>query len=364
MFSIISQQKYGTTVYPAKTKTCANGSKMITPEKRINAFAQLGQKIKSLTEEELTHLADNARNENSWFVPENTRLALRGISKFLDRDILEKWVTRYSFNSITSKKIGVAMAGNIPLVGFHDLMCVLLAGHILVAKTSSLDSVLMNFIKDSLIEIEPDFKDNLFFEERLKNIDALIATGSDNTSRYFEYYFRNIPHIIRKNRASCAVILGEETAEEFRFLGKDIFNYFGLGCRNVSKIYVPEDFDFIPLLDNLASYQPIIHHHKYVNNYDYQKSILLVNHTHFYDNGFLLLTENIKLVSPISVVYYESYRDQDDLTSKLGTQQEKIQCIVSAKGWYKKSIPFGEAQFPEVNDYADGIDSMSFLESV
>jgi len=192
----------------------------------------------------------------------------------------------------------------------------------------------------------------------------MIATGSDNTSRYFEYYFRNIPHIIRKNRTSCAVILGEETPEEFCELGKDIFSYFGLGCRNVSKIFVPENFDFIPLLDNLASFKPIIHHHKYANNYDYQKSILLVNQIHHYDTGFLLLTENQNLVSPISVMYYEYYVDQTDLNSKLLSHQEKIQCIVSAKGWYKKSIPFGDAQFPEVNDYADGVDTMAFLTSL
>jgi hypothetical protein len=336
----------------------------MTIDKRIEAFAQLGEKITALPSSEKDVLFTKVRNENAWFIPENTAMALQGISKFLDRNTLERWLTNYSFGQTNSKKVGVAMAGNIPLVGFHDLMCVLLAGHQLIAKVSSQDSVLMNFVKDSLTEIDPGFKETLLFEDRLKGLDAMIATGSDNTSRYFEYYFRNIPHIIRKNRASCAVISGEETPGEFTLLGSDIFSYFGLGCRNVSKIYVPETFDFIPLLDNLESFQPIIHHHKYVNNYDYQKSILLVNQIHFYDNGFLLLTENKNLVSPISVVYYESYRDQDDLTSKLNEKKEKIQCIVSANGWYKKSISFGEAQFPNVYDYADGVDTMAFLQSI
>jgi hypothetical protein len=359
--SIISQQKYYTTTYPTKTQIKVKGSRFMTLQERINGFDQLGKKIKGLPADELNTLTDKVRNENPWFIPENVGMALQGISKFLDRPILEKWISPYALPLSSAKKIGVAMAGNIPLVGFHDLLCVLLSGHQLVAKLSAQDSVLMKFIKDQLIEIDPGFGENIFFEERLKNLDAMIATGSDNTSRYFDYYFRNIPHIIRKNRTSCAVLLGEETPDEFCRLGKDIFSYFGLGCRNVSKIFVPENFDFIPLLDNLNSFQPIIHHHKYANNYDYQKSIMLVNQTHFYDTGYVMFTESKNPVSPISVVYYESYKDQDDLTSKLQSHQEKIQCITSARGWYKKSTAFGGAQFPEVNDYADGIDTLAFL---
>jgi hypothetical protein len=336
----------------------------MTLEHRIEAFVQLGNKIIGLSTDELNTLTNNVKNENPWFTPESTTMALQGVSKFLTREALQNWTGNYSLSNSSGKKVGVAMAGNIPLVGFHDLLCVLLAGHQLVAKLSSQDSVLMNFIRDSLIEINPAFSAQIFFEERLKNLDGMIATGSDNTSRYFEYYFRNIPHIIRKNRTSCAVILGEETAEEFADLGKDIFSYFGLGCRNVSKIYVPENFDFVPMIKSWNSFQPIIHHHKYSNNYDYQKSILLVNQTHHYDSGFLLLTENQNLVSPISVVYYESYKDQIDLSSKLKVHEEKIQCIVSAKGWYKKSTAFGGAQFPAVNDYADAIDTLSFLNSL
>ncbi|MBS1505502.1 MAG: acyl-CoA reductase [Bacteroidetes bacterium] len=336
----------------------------MTQEKRIEGFVRLGEKIMQLSEAEMALLAQKASNENPWFTPENIRLSLSGIGRFLQPSALGPWVRKYAVEQTRPKKVGVAMAGNIPLVGFHDLLCVLMAGHKLIAKVSSQDSVLMHFIKDSLIEINSDFADYIFFEERLNGVEAMIATGSDNTSRYFEYYFRQVPHIIRKNRSSCAVILGEENLEEYTLLGKDIFSYFGLGCRNVSKLYVPSGFDFVRLLDQLTPYKDIVHHHKYVNNYDYQKSILLVNQTHFYDTGFLLLTENQNLVSPIAVVYYEYYENQEDLNAKIAAQKDKLQCIVSAQGWYTASIPFGEAQLPAIDDYADGVDTMTFLQSV
>jgi len=332
-------------------------------EKRIKTFHQLGEKIKNLSSEEKESLYMRTANENPWFTSTNVEQALTGIAKFLDQQVLEKWCSGYSFSS-SSRKVGVAMAGNIPLVGFHDLLCVILSGHQLIAKLSSSDTVLMNFIRDSLLEIDNSLAEKILFEERLNGVEAVIATGSDNTSRYFEYYFRNIPHIIRKNRTSCAVILGEESSDEFLVLGKDIFSYFGLGCRNVSKIYVPENFDFVSMLKSLEPYQPIINHHKYANNYDYQKSILLVNQIHFYDTGYLILTKSENLVSPISNVYYEYYQDQNDLDLKLKSKEEKIQCIVSARGWYKKSIAFGEAQYPSVNDYADGVDTMKFLSTI
>ncbi|MBS1680197.1 MAG: acyl-CoA reductase [Bacteroidetes bacterium] len=336
----------------------------MTIKKRIAAFHQLGEKIGALSAEDKAFLFQETANENPWFTSDNIQLALDGIAFFLNYDALEKWCGKYTFRETVSKKIGIAMAGNIPLVGFHDFLCVLLSNHQLVAKLSSNDSVLMKFIAKTLIEIEKDFENRIHFEERLKNVDAVIATGSDNTSRYFEYYFRNTPHIIRKNRTSCAVILGEEAPNEFELLGRDIFTYFGLGCRNVSKIFVPENFDFTPLLKNWENYQPIIHHHKYANNYDYQKSILLINQIPFYDSGFVLLTPNTNLVSPISTVYYETYSDLNDLDSKINQQHDKIQCIVSARAWYKQSFPFGKAQLPAIDDYADGIDTMDFLSKI
>jgi len=331
---------------------------------RISAFAELGNVINRLNTDERAALADRAGQQNAWFTRESVILALEGITKFLSADALHRWTSVYSLNPTQPKTIGVAMAGNIPLVGFHDFLCILLSGHQLKAKLSSQDSVLIRFLSDHLLKIEPRFKERIQFAEQLKEIDAVIATGSDNTSRYFEYYFRNIPHIIRKNRSSCAILLGEEPSEELNTLGNDVFSYFGLGCRNVSKLYVPEGYSFNALLDSWNSYSNIVNHHKYANNYDYQKSIMLVNSVPFLDNGFIMITENNSLVSPISVLFYETYSDQNDLKQKLISQKEKIQCIVSAKAWYPGSIAFGKAQYPEVWDYADNVDTLKFLSTL
>jgi hypothetical protein len=177
----------------------------------------------------------------------------------------------------------------------------------------------------------------------------VIATGSDNTARYFEYYFRTKPHIIRKNRSSIAVLTGNETDDQLIALGKDVFSYFGLGCRNVSKLVVPEGYDFTRPLRLWEVYHDVSNHHKYVNNYDYNKSILLINGTHHFDNGFALLTPNEALVSPISVLYYAT---SADLAS------DKIQCIVGSGANY---IPFGTTQEPTLTDYADNVDTLKFL---
>lgn len=331
---------------------------------RIEAFAALGSKIAQLSEAEMQTIYDQAAQHNAWFTANSVQLALSGIEHFLHKETLTEWTSQYSLADVKSKTVGVAMAGNIPLVGFHDLLCILISGHQLVAKKSSQDSYLINLLTDWLIEIEPEFKTRIRFEERLNGVQAVIATGSDNTARYFEYYFRKIPHIIRKNRTSCAVLMGEEEESLLVELGKDVFTYFGLGCRNVSKLYVPEGYSFSGLLNCWEIYQPIIHHHKYVNNYDYQKSIMLVNGVHHYDNGFIMLTANENLVSPISVLYYETYKDLTDLNKKFDDQKEKIQCVVSANGWFEESIPFGKAQTPEVSDYADRLDTMKFLTSI
>lgn len=332
-------------------------------EDRIEAFAALGNKIEGLSESERKLIYENAAQYNAWFTAESVRMALTGIRHFLKKENLHAWTSRYPLNDVKEKTIGVAMAGNIPLVGFHDLLCILISGHVVVAKKSSQDSYLITLLTDWLIDLEPRFKSTIRFEERLNKVEAVIATGSDNTARYFEYYFRNIPHIIRKNRTSCAVLIGEDESLLVE-LGKDVFTYFGLGCRNVSKLYVPEDYSFPGLLNCWEIYQPIIHHHKYVNNYDYQKSIMLVNGIHHYDNGFIMLTESESLVSPISVLFYETYKNLADLNAKIDKQKEKIQCVVSANGWFKDSIPFGKAQLPEVWEYADQLDTMKFLTSI
>jgi hypothetical protein len=241
---------------------------------------------------------------------------------------------------------------------------VLISGNQAIIKLSSQDAYLLPTLHSWLTQLEPRFENNVFFEDRLKNIDGMIATGSDNTARYFEYYFRNIPHIIRKNRSSVGIIMGEEEAFHLKELGKDVFSYFGLGCRNISKLFVPEGYEFDKLFESWSGYKEIIEYHKYANNYDYQKSILLVNKVDHLDNGFVLITQNEQLVSPISVVYFETYTTQSDLKKKIKSQHNKIQCIVSANGWFDGSVPFGKAQTPELWDYADGIDTMKFLSAL
>lgn len=332
-------------------------------EQRIAAFVKLGHTIATLSKADFNTLQDKVAQKNPWFTADNVRLALDGISKFLVEDTLRAWTSTegYSLNPAQPRHVGVAMAGNIPLAGFHDFLSVLIAGHKLHAKLSSQDSILISFLSEMLQQNEPSFASFISFQERLNGVDAVIATGSDNTSRYFEYYFRNIPHIIRKNRSSCAVIMGEEDAAQLTTLGRDVFSYFGLGCRNVSKLFVPEQYSFIPLLDSWEGYKEISNHHKYANNYDYQKSILLVNQVPFFDNGFVMLTEHQNLVSPISTLFFEYYKDLPDLNTKLNFHRDKIQCITSAHAWFKESVPFGQAQYPEVGDYADQVDTLKFL---
>lgn len=330
---------------------------------RIEAFGRLGDWIRNLDAETMEELTQAARNENPWFVETEVVRALHGIGHFLNREELTNWTNRYHFSN-PSKRVGVAMAGNIPLVGFHDLLCVVLSGHTLVAKLSSQDTVLLRRLVRELVRMEPKMDSCIFFSEHLKNVDAVIATGSDNTSRYFEYYFRKIPHIIRKNRSSCAILTGDEPVEELAKLGEDVFSYFGLGCRNVSKLFVPEKYSFTPLLDSWSSYAFVSNHHKYHNNYEYHKSILLVNQQPHLDTGFLLLREEKALVSPIAVLFYETYSSQKDLRSKLGEIQEKIQCRVSAAGWWNGSLAFGQAQSPQVDDYPDQVDTLQFLMSI
>ena len=259
------------------------------------------------------------------------------------------------------KRIGVVMAGNIPLVGFHDFLTVLISGHTVWAKLSTQDSFLLKYIAGLLTEIEPRFQDQIVWVDKLKEADAIIATGSDNTSRYFEYYFAKYPHIIRKNRTGVGILRGEESHTSLRSLGQDVFQYFGLGCRNVSKLWVPLDYDFVPMIEAWEDYQDVLLHHKYHNNYDYNKSIHLVNGDPFLDTGFAMLKESTALVSPISMVFYETYRNTDELEKAVAAQRSKIQCVVSEEGWFPDSIPFGRAQQPELWDYADGVDTLAFV---
>lgn len=331
----------------------------MTTDERVEALAKLGKLLHAIDADEFEEIMLKIRSENPWFTQGSVEVALAGVRRYLDPAKLEKWVANYHLDPVRPKQIAVVMAGNIPLAGFHDLLTVLISGHNILIKLSSKDSALPTYITNKLIEIEPRFGSRITVAAQLKKFDAVIATGSDNSSRYFHYYFGKYPHIIRKNRTSCAVLTGTETADELRRLGKDVFTYFGLGCRNVSKIYMPENFDPVALINAWDIYVDIINHHKYHNNYDYQKSILLVNKIPFYDSGFVILHENEKLVSPISVVYFERYKNADDLSQKLGRASEKIQAIVG-----RDYIPFGNAQSPELWDYADRVDTLRFLESL
>jgi hypothetical protein len=254
------------------------------------------------------------------------------------------------------------MAGNIPLVGFHDFFYVLMSGNHMIAKLSSDDKYLLPAIAQKLIEIEPAFNDYISFtENKLENIDAIIATGSNNTARYFEYYFGKYPHIIRKNRNGVAVLTGEETKDEIAALCYDICRYFGMGCRNISKLFVPENYNFNNLLDALTKHSNMLDTSKYYNNYEYYKSIYLINLLPFYDNGSSILKEEKLIASPISVVYYEFYESLTDVNQFLTENKDQIQCIVSKNKEVKGSIPFGNAQSPGLMDYADGVDVMKFL---
>ena len=333
-------------------------------EERIEGFKKLGKHIQTLKPSQKELLYINCRNNNSWFTTESIDRALDGIAEMLSDDKLKAWLLEYpelKSKNDNPKKIGVIMAGNIPGVGFHDLLSVLITGNSLFAKLSSQDNFFLREISSWLLEVEPRFQEFINFVDIVKGVDAYIATGSDNSSRYFEKYFKNKPNIIRSNMSSCTVLTGNETEEDFHKLGEDIFLYFGLGCRNVSKLYVPFSYDFTKLLDNLEIHRKVIDHHKYANNYDYNKSIFLVNKVPHLDTGYALLTESESLNSAISVLHYEFYKDNEDLENKLKATASKIQCIV---GLDPKYIPFRKSQKPELKDYADRVDTIEFLISL
>ncbi|MBU1012430.1 MAG: acyl-CoA reductase [Bacteroidetes bacterium] len=303
-----------------------------------------------------------AFQSNAWFTEENIDYALAQWAKILTEENLKKWLDQYEtrIGSDHGFKIGVVLAGNIPIVGFHDFICVLSSGNDFIGKLSSSDKYLLPAIAEILILLEPQFIDRIkFTEERLTNFEAVIATGSNNSARYFEYYFAKYPNIIRKNRNGVAVLTGEE--KRLDLLSEDILRYFGLGCRNVSKLYVPEGYKFDHLLGSMGQFEWMKNHHKYRNNYDYNKSILLVNRIKHFDNGFVLLREESSIPSPISVLHYEYYKDIEELNDSLDLQSESIQCIISEDTSVKKSLLPGQSQQPNLWDYADGIDTMEFL---
>jgi hypothetical protein len=302
-----------------------------------------------------------SQSHNGWFTPEQVYHSLQSWAKALQQDNLNLWISSYDFTTVEPKTVGLILAGNIPLVGFHDFLSVLISGHNVLVKTSSNDQHLIKFLAKYLIAVNPEIENCITFTDgKLENFDAVIATGSNNTARYFEYYFKDKPSIIRKNRNSVAVLTGNETQEDLINLGEDIFRYFGLGCRNVSKLFVPKDYDFQNFFQAIYEYKDVIFYEKYSNNYDYNKAVFLMSNFKLLDNEFLTLKEDKSYASPISSVFYERYEKIEDIKNQLENDAEQIQCIVS-KDVIVNSIPFGKTQQPELWDYADNVDTLLFL---
>jgi len=335
-------------------------------QNRIESFSELGSILRnSLAGTDnryslkLEDLIESQHEKNEWFTPENTRMAVESIANELTYDNLFEWCSHYPalVNETSPINIGVVMAGNIPLVGFHDFLSVLITGNNIIAKTSSKDPDLLNFITGIVTEINDEFRNRILLTNKeLANFNAVIATGSDNSSRYFSYYFGKYPNIIRKNRNSLAILDGTESDAEIEALGLDIFSYFGLGCRNVSKIYLPEGYDPMELASKWSIFSGLIKHRKYANNLDFNKAVFIVNREKFLDAGYMLMKEEKALASPVSVLYYEHYSSPDVVKHQTSLMKEKIQCIVS-----RHDIPFGKAQSPHLWDYADGIDTIDFI---
>ncbi|WP_231465564.1 MULTISPECIES: acyl-CoA reductase [unclassified Pedobacter] len=334
----------------------------LTQEKVKIALIKLGEKLGEPAKylESAMHTAEAS---NPWFTADNINKSILSFSKMLHKSDVEDWFTTAKFTS-KPKKVGLILAGNIPLVGLHDVLAVLATGNIALIKLSSADDKLIRAVLNLLVEIEPELRVKIEYVERLKDFDAVIATGSNNSSRYFDYYFSKVPNIIRKNRNSVAILTGEETEEDIANLGFDIFDYFGLGCRNVSKIYFPSGYDIAKLYQGIEHFLPVINHFKYQNNYDYNKSIYLVNAAKHFDNGFLLLKKDENLSSPLAVLFYEEYNSLEEVESKLTKQEENIQCIVTKASLHLKHFNFGESQHPKLWDYADNVNTIEFLNAI
>lgn len=329
----------------------------MTLQERIELMVRLGNHMRS-EDMDWQAVKERAYRENAWFIPEFIDAAVAGIcDQFLDLQKLNTWAASYQVpdEQPAPKTVGLVMAGNIPLVGFHDFLSVFISGHQVVIKPSSKDEVLIRYLVKKLYEWEITVQNVVSFAEQLKGCDAYIATGSNNSGRYFEYYFGRYPHIIRRNRTSVAVLDGTETMEELNALADDIQWYFGLGCRNITQLYVPENYDFVPLLDVLRKYAYFTDYHKYKHNYDYHLALLIMGSKYYMNNDSIILTENSSPFSPVSQVHYTFYTDKAQMLATLSASEE-IQCVAGRDG-----IPFGKAQQPGLTDYADGVDTMAFL---
>jgi hypothetical protein len=335
---------------------------------RVNAFVLLGkdfQENSQWIESVIKPSLGKIYNSNGWFTEFSVLNAFASLSNMLDENNLVEWISRYKFSeNIGQKKVGIIMAGNIPLVGFHDMLCVLISGNTVIIKTSKDDAILPRLVCEKLFEIEPKLKSKIEFVERLESFDAVIATGSNNSARYFESYFGKYPNIIRKNRTSVSVLNGLETKSQLTKLGHDIFDYFGLGCRNVTKMYVPKGYEFAKFFESIYDFGFVANVNKYANNYDYNRAVYLMNSLPFLDNNFLIIRESEDLTSPVSVVNYEFYDDVSVVAQQLVVKQEQVQCVVSDISVIENAVTFGNSQKPMLWDYADGIDTINFLNSL
>ena len=346
-------------------------------EKRINAFVELGKfltqfeqidpvkdssvKYNDLFFDGFKHQLKLAEETNGWFTKDNLIYSLKGWSNQLTYININTFILKYDMTSISCKNVAIIMAGNIPLVGFHDFFSVLISGHNVVVKQATNDKQLLPLIAKYLEIVEPGFKSKItFVDGQLKDFDAVIATGSDNTARYFEYYFREVPSIIRNNRNSVAVLNGNETKNDLEALSIDIFRYYGLGCRNVSKLFVPKSYDFKDFFQSIYSWHPIINQSKYANNYDYNKAVYLMSEFDMLENGFLMLKEDHRYSSPIATLFYEFYDSKKTLKKRLNKDHTKIQCVV-ASNFLDSEIKIGCTQTPNLWDFADNVDTIEFL---
>ena len=311
--------------------------------------------------EEFLNLIDLSQSHNGWFTPNQVHFAIQSWAEALTEENINLWLSKYDFSTVQPKTVALILAGNIPLVGFHDFLSVVISGHKVLVKTSSNDQKLLPFLAKYLISIHPELENYITFTEgKMEGFDAVIATGSNNTARYFEYYFKDKPSIIRKSRNSVAILTGNETSEDLANLGEDIFRYFGLGCRNVSKLYVPKGYNFDAFFQAIYEQKDVIYYEKYANNYDYNKAVFLMSNFKLLDNEFLTIKEDTSYASPISSVFYEYYEDVNEIKNRLEMDAEQIQCIVS-NGITENSIPFGQTQKPNLWDYADNVDTLEFL---
>jgi hypothetical protein len=330
---------------------------------RVDAFSKLGDIFRSLNSE--SPVIQQAYLYNNWFTIDMQLKSFGAWSDLLTKEKLNEWTSKYELSEPdSSKKVAIIMAGNIPLVGFHDLLSVLISGNIALVKPSSDDSVLIKWVIAQLLEINAEFSNKIEMVEdhSLKIFDAVIATGSNNSNRYFEYYFRNKPSLLRRTRNSVAVLSGNETAEDLDKLADDVFLYFGMGCRNVSKLLVPKGYNLEPMFLAFERYKDIIHHNKYANNYTYHKALFLMNQDPHLDNGFLIVKQDNALASPLSVLMFQIFESEADIHAFLELHKENIQCTVGRLT--ENMIPFGKSQDPGLSDYADGVDTLQFLKEL